>query len=291
MRDAIDWSGLVYTYLTERVRRGEIQRLTVVTHRSMLLNFCGTVHGSAITRGHVEHWLEGRVGLSPATRRNNLSAVRSWCRWLQHRGVLRTDPTLGVKPPRLPRRQPRALAVGDLDCLWNVLPDERARAIVALMHLGLRCCEVSRLTTDSIAWTDRTVVVQGKGGHERLLPVPEWVLDTVELYYVATPPVSGGPVIRRQGAAFGSLQPQTVSKMLTAWLKDAGVKRRPWDRVGAHAIRHTVASAVVDETKDLRIAQGILGHALASTTAIYQRGARLDEMRLALEAIPHRLPA
>ena len=116
-------------------------------------------------------WQRTIAAHRPATRRAYLSTVRTFCRWAVSEGLLPADPTRGLAV-REPRSVPRALSAAEMGRLRAVLPDLRARLVVALMaREGLRCAEVSGL---GVADWDRaagSLRVHGKGGHVRVLPL------------------------------------------------------------------------------------------------------------------------
>lgn len=273
-------------YLDERARRSEIGGNTLRNQRSILASFTrefGNRPPERLTRRFIERWL-GTIGhLAPSTRRYQLSTVRVFCRWLIERGVIDRDPTDGLAPIRQPRAVPRALNPADVAALLRALPDQRARAIVWLMvGCGLRCCEVSRLTVSDYDPHSRTITVIGKGSHERVLPVPARVAREVDRYLDETGVVTG-PLIRGAYNPSAGIGADTISKYVSRWMGDAGIKHNRRDGRSAHALRHTAASDVLDRGADLRVVQAMLGHQHLNTTSIYLRRANLGQLRAAME--------
>ena len=76
--------------------------------------------------------------------------------------------------------------------------------------------------------------------------------------------------------------PGTISKLVAGWMAEAGVKRAPGDGVSAHALRHTMASNMLDACRNVRMVQQALGHANVATTDRYLRHATMDELRAAI---------
>lgn len=275
------------TYVAGRRARGEIGAGTAANHRysldSLDLSF-GSRPISQLTPRAIEHWLETVGHLSPATRRNHLSTVRGFCRWMVREGHLATDPTKEVATIRQPRSVPRAMPKADVARLWRVLPDDRAKVIVSLMlGCGLRCVEVSRLETTDYDPDAGTIIVVGKGGHQRILPVPGAVARAVDRYIAETGGATSGPLVRSSRIRSRGLSAETISTYVSRWMEAAGIKHGRWDGRSAHALRHTAASDVLDACRDLRIVQAMLGHEHLSTTAIYLRRADLSQMRHAME--------
>lgn len=277
-------ADLVLEYLDGRVSRRDLDPMTARNHRSALTIFASIAgpDPTGITCTEVERWLANRSGLAQATLRSQFSMVRTFCQWLVARGYLDRNPTSMVPAPRLPRSVPRALELDAISSLLHECRDTRARAIVRLMvNMGLRCVEVHRLELGDWDRGRGTMRIVGKGGHERVLPVPVEVADTLNAYLFEHP-ASSGPLIRsyRQNRALAA---DTLSGMVSEWLRAAHVKMVPRDGVAAHALRHTAASDVLDECGDLRIVQAMLGHRNLATTSIYLRRANLGDMRRAME--------
>lgn len=280
-------------YLRRRIRNGELDALTARNHRAVLASVTATYGDRPVKnfrRIHIDRWLETRGHLKPSTRRSQYSMVRCFTRWLLEEGRIAKDPMAGTRPPRQPRTVPRAMPAGDIGKLLRSVPDNRARAIVALMvGCGLRCCEVAWLKVEDWDRTGGVVRVVGKNGNERELPVPEMVHRHLRDYLVEYP-ATVGPLIRSYRLTWEPLRPQTISKMVADWMAAAGVKVTPRDGTSAHALRHTAASDVLDECGDLRVVQEMLGHQNLATTAIYLRRANLPQMRTAMEGRHYRVP-
>jgi len=105
-------AGLVEPYLAERLARHELGHDSAKNARSALRRFAavvGDVPVRKLSQVDVERWLETRDRCSAATRRCELSTVRSFCGWLVRRGHLAADPTIEMPKVRVPRYLPRAL--------------------------------------------------------------------------------------------------------------------------------------------------------------------------------------
>jgi site-specific recombinase XerC len=270
-------SEAVAAYVADRAGRGEISALTAGHLRSrlgMLVEACpNDLDIGALDRDRVRAWQITVGALGPASRRAYLSTVRTFCAWCTQEGFMAGDPTAGLARVREPRRAPRALSAGQVARLRLVLPDLRAEVIVALMlGCGLRCVEVSRLSLGDYDPDGRIIFVVGKRGDERLLPVPRWVAASVDTW----------AAYRRAGPLIG-LSPGALSRHVSAWMADAGIKTGPRDGISAHALRHTCASDMLDRCGNVRTVQEALGHASLATTQRYLRRASLDQLRAAME--------
>lgn len=283
----------VDAYLRDRVRLGRINHATARDFSYTLRGF-SRVHGNRtlaqLGPATVDDWLGSIRDRSPATRRNYLSRVRDFCRWLVRKRKVHRDPTAEVETISQPRSIERAMRPDEVAALLDVLPDNRARAIVWLeVGCGLRCVEVSRLGVSDYDQRDQFLKVIGKGGHRREVPVPAEVATALAAYMAET---GGrpGPLIRSFDKPWAGISAKTISTYMRKWCYEAGVKHRPYDGVGAHALRHTAASDVLDNCDDLRVIQGMLGHANIATTSRYLRRASLAKMREAMEGRDYRSP-
>lgn len=282
---------LAAEYLTGRVRRGEIVATTLSQHRSVLAFLCvaqGLRPVEQFGRATIDRWLEGMAQLKPSTRASSWSCVIGFTRWLHSSGHIKTDPCDGMKAPRRPRTEPRALDTGAIAELLEVCPDARARAIVWLeVGLGLRRVEVHRLRVEDWLRRDELLRVTGKGSHERTVPVIRSAAHALDAY-LAEMPATVGPMIRSTTDPSRPLSLSALSHYMATWMYAAGIKHAPRDGVNGHALRHTCASDVLDECGDLRVVQELLGHQNLATTAVYLRRAKIGAMREAMEGRDYR---
>jgi site-specific recombinase XerC len=271
-------------WVAGRLARGEINDKTANWHRVVLRGFTASFGArpvSRLGRRHVETWL-GSLDVAPSSRRTYYSVVRCFCRHLVRERLVKRDPTIDVQTPKAPRSVPRAMSDDETAALLAVLPDARARAVVRLMlDCGLRRAEVAGLQLGDWDRPAGVLYVTGKGGHTRMLPVPSPCVAALEAY-LAEHPCHAGPLVRTYTTG-GPLALGTLSSLVRRWMEAAGVKHGPWDGKAPHALRHTMASRVVDVEPDLRVVQEALGHANLTSTQRYLRRATLGSLRAAME--------
>ena len=218
-----------------------------------------------------------RCGRHPATLGRKLAAVRSFFRFLVREGVCGLDPTVGIPMPKTGKRLPRPLAVDDCVALIEGPParsragDLRDRALVELLYgAGLRVGEVAALRVRDVDLHRGDVRVSGKGGKERIVPLPAATREALSAYldlrrgagllaeplFVTLRPRSGGP---------GALADRDIRRVLKARARKAGLA----EHVHPHRLRHSYATHLLDMGADLRAIQELLGHASLSTTEKY----------------------
>lgn len=255
---------------------------TITARRYWLERFAyqaGNPALKAIRPRTISDWFAQQPGLGPAAARAALSHLRAFFRWAIERGHTKTDPTLTIRPPKQPRAVPRSLDLADLRALRTALPDNRAVLIITLLFdLGLRRGEVARLDMADIDLRAGVIRVDGKGGHQRLLPVTPGVRHML-LHYLTERGAAAGPLIRSQTRPGHGITPETLGKLVSKWMTDAGIKQ-PRDGKSAHALRHSCAENLWRHGVDLRTIAAALGHAVPTTTWIYLRHQQnLEELR------------
>jgi integrase/recombinase XerC len=215
----------------------------------------------------------------PSTLGRKLAALRTFFRFLVREGVCSLDPTAGIPAPRTPKRLPRPLAVDDCVSLMEgpesaAAPDEkllRDRALVELLYgAGLRVGEVASLDVRDLDLHRGDVRVLGKGGVERVVPVPAEARAALSAYLAVrrAPGLLAKPLFtalrpRRDGPR--RLGVRDIRRILKARALRAGIR----ERVHPHRLRHSYATHLLDMGADLREIQELLGHASLSTTEKY----------------------
>lgn len=266
----MDTRRLIDQYLLSRKARGS-SKGSIANTRWALDSFSHHIGRRPLPNigtADIENWLDQSGNYAPASRRAMLSAVRCFLRWCERRKYVRRNVAADVKGPRQPRTLPRALTSGAPARVLGACPDARARFIVTCMlQQGLRCIEISRLQVSDVDRFHQTMRITGKGGHERVLPLLEETALALHEYLMEHP-VTAGPLVRsytrRQALSAGS-----ISRLVSGWMLDSGVKLAPRDGVSAHSNRHTMATDMLLGGAHLRDVQAALGHRHLSNTEVY----------------------
>lgn len=269
-------TSLALRYVTERHRSGEYANTTATTVRNVLLGFSRTIGNPparTITRRHVERWLE-ECGLAPSSRRTAFCHVRSFCEWLTRRGYVAKLPTLDMRAPKEPRSVPRGLKHSIVDQLYTAAAtrdDARLDLILSLMvQEGLRCKEVAGLQIGDMDLDDGSMLVTGKGGHQRVLPISAETRAAIDRYVASIPTaLVRGPLVRSRRDPHDGITANYVSQIVAGLMDAAGIKGRAFDGISAHALRHTAATDMLRNGAHIRDVQAALGHASIATTQRY----------------------
>jgi integrase/recombinase XerC len=256
---------------------------TVRAYGSDLRQFaalCGAKTPAKLRPDDVRRFLaERHAHDAAASLGRKLAALRAFFRYLVREGVLEADPSAGIPAPRTPRRLPRPLAVDDCQVLMTAAEgpgdassESRDAAMAELLYgAGLRVGELVALDVRDVDLTRGEVRVQGKGGKERVVPLPAAARKALAAWLAPRrrPGVLGEPLFvalrARRGEPPRRLDARDVRRRLARRALAAGLA----DRVHPHRLRHSYATHLLDMGADLRAIQELLGHASLSTTQKY----------------------
>ena len=215
-------------------------------------------------------------GLAATSIRRTLSATRTYFGFLLAEGLIRTDPTEQLEPPKIWRRLPDVLGREEVGRLVEA-PDPadalywRDRAMLEFAYAsGVRVSELTGLKIRDLELEDGFATVYGKGAKERLVPVGGAAIRALRVYLRDVRPRLDRGKGKGQGVVFlnargGALSRMGVWKILRKHVERAGITRR----VTPHTLRHTFATHLLEGGADLAAVQEMLGHADISTTQIY----------------------
>jgi integrase/recombinase XerD len=227
---------------------------------------------SKVLRDFIYHLKD--LGLSPASIRRNVSAARTYFRFLLGEGILVRDPSERLETPKRWRALPEVLTVAEVEkLLASPSLDEpmafRDRAMLELAYgAGLRVSEWITLPVRDVALEDGLVRVLGKGNKERLVPIGRRAIGAVAIYLRELRPKlerGGGKGILFLNSRGTPLSRMGAWKILRHHVDQAGLKKH----VTPHTLRHSFATHLLEGGADLRAVQEMLGHADISTTQIY----------------------
>jgi integrase/recombinase XerD len=229
----------------------------------------------------------GEAGLTPSSRARRLSAIRQFFRFLAAEGYVEEDPAQGVAGPRRPRPLPPTLSVAEVDRLIEVARRgidgttgrDRVRAlrlyclIEVLYATGVRVSELVSLPRSVLQEDARVLLIRGKGGRERLVPLNATARAALDRYLAVGEAAEDGVAAMLNSkwlfpskSSRGHLTRHRFAQELKQLVQAAGIDP---DRVSPHVLRHAFASHLLDRGADLRSVQQLLGHADISTTQIY----------------------
>jgi integrase/recombinase XerD len=214
--------------------------------------------------------------LSAASSARALVAVRGLHKFAYSDGQAPTDVAREIKPPTPPRRLPKAISVEDVERLLDAADFDqtplsvRDRALLEVLYgTGARISEAVGLDVDDLDLAERTVLLRGKGGKQRLVPLGTFAAKALTAYLVRVRPElaargRGTPKVFLN-ARGGPLSRQSAWTVLRSCSDKAGLAAD----VSPHTLRHSFATHLMEGGADVRVVQELLGHASVTTTQIY----------------------
>ena len=301
--DASQLLGLIQTYLDHLTVERGMSRHTVAAYRrdlhryadylaelgvsdpsqvssAMIGNYAARLReGIAAPDG--DGWIEAPLANASVARA--VIAVRSLHRFAAAEGLTAEDPARSVRPPKPPRRLPKALSLEQVQAILAVPATDtevglRDAALLELLYgTGIRISEAVTLDVDEVDRLARTPAdepapglrVLGKGDKERIVPVGSYARKALDAYLVR-----GRPMLVAAGRGTPALFVNTRGDRLSrqsAWavLRSVAEKAGITAEVSPHTLRHSYATHLLDGGADIRVVQELLGHASVTTTQIY----------------------
>jgi integrase/recombinase XerD len=208
-------------------------------------------------------------------------AVRGLHAFALRDGLTQQDPAREVAPPTPARRLPKAIPLdaveGILDAAGSTEDSDprvlRDRALLEFLYgTGARISEATGLDVDDLDHlaSDPAVLLTGKGGKQRYVPVGRYAVKALDAYLVRGRPVLAGKAARKQSpAVFLNARGGRLTRQ-GAWgiLREAALRSGKAD-VSPHTLRHSFATHLLDGGADIRVVQELLGHASVTTTQVY----------------------
>ncbi len=212
-------------------------------------------------------------------------AVRGMHAFAVRHGLAQADPAREVTPPAPPRRLPKAISVDEVEAILDAAgstedPDPRVlrdRALLEFLYgTGARISEATGLDVDDLDHlaADPAVLLSGKGGKQRYVPVGGYAVRALDAYLVRGRPALASAAGRSAGrkaspAVFLNARGGRLTRQ-GAWgiLREAGIRSGKPD-VSPHTLRHSFATHLLDGGADIRVVQELLGHASVTTTQVY----------------------
>jgi integrase/recombinase XerD len=233
---------------------------------------------SEVTQAIVGDFVAERSSATPPPAATSLarlqSSVRGWHRFLVREGIEQDDPTGRLRPPKAPRRLPKALTIDQVERLLTAPSADdpigiRDRALLELLYAtGARVSEAVGLDVDDLAHGD-VLRLRGKGSKERIVPIGSYARDAIDAYLTRVRPRLAAKG-RSSARLFLGARGAPLSRQ-SAWLviRAAAETAQITAEISPHTLRHSFATHLLQGGADVRVVQELLGHASVATTQIY----------------------
>ncbi|HEX4830125.1 MAG TPA: site-specific tyrosine recombinase XerD [Trebonia sp.] len=287
-------------YLQHLVVERALAANTIESYRRDLRRYCGylAARGRSELAGVDSRDVAGflaslRTGddehppLAASSAGRAVIAVRGLHAFALKSGLADADPAHAVSPPAPPRRLPKAIALGEVERLLEAAgattdPDPRVlrdRALLEFLYgTGSRVSEASSLDVDDLRITtdsghteraDPLVLLNGKGGKQRFVPVGRYAVRALEAYLVRGRPVLARHARKASPAVFLNARGGRLTRQGAWGVLAEAARRCAIDGVSPHTLRHSFATHLLDGGADIRVVQELLGHASVATTQVY----------------------
>ncbi len=274
--EALEWPGRFLKHLeTER-------RLSPRTIKSYgrdldsLIAWCnsaGIDDRQRLDGEHARSWSAQcfRRGLSAKSIQRQLSAARSFFRYLVRERAVTSNPVQDIAAPKASKRLPGNLDADRMARLLDIEGEgplvDRDRAILELLYSsGLRLAELTDLDIVDVDLRDATVRVTGKGNKDRIVPVGRMARQALKAWLKSRGTLADADesalFVSQRG---GRLSARSVQTRVKHWARRQGIDTN----VYPHLFRHSFATHLLESSHDLRGVQELLGHANISTTQVY----------------------
>jgi len=264
---------------------------TLSAYRTDLDDFAGHARTSGCRLGDattedIRSYLSdlSRRGLAPASVARKLSAVRQFYRFLYAEGHRADDPAAILEGPRRGRSLPKVMSITEVDRLigaareradrtdQSVAERQRWTRLYCLLELlyatGLRVSELVALPATAARRDQRMLMIRGKGGKERLVPLNDSARQAMAGYrkLLEDTKHENSKWLFPSFGEDGHLSRQHFARELKALAAACGLRPQS---ISPHVLRHAFASHLLQNGADLRVVQTLLGHSDISTTQIY----------------------
>ncbi|MSU90019.1 tyrosine recombinase [Rhodobacteraceae bacterium 2CG4] len=284
-------------------------RATLENYARDLRDFAGHLHRASgtvetATRAQIEDYLSALEldGRAASTRARRLSALKGFYRFAFTEGFRGDDPAALIPGPRQGRKLPGTLSETDVDALLDAAAATgrgaaertRNRCLMELLYAtGLRVSELVSLPVAAARGDPRMLLVRGKGGRERMVPLSDPARAALADWLAARDAAEAAAAARTGRAASALLFPSrgkaghiTRTQFFLLVRQFAATAGLAPDRVSPHTLRHAFATHLLANGADLRSIQALLGHADVATTEIYTHVLEERLKRIVLDTHP-----
>jgi len=177
-------------------------------------------------------------------------AISSFLKFIEREDLIKH-----LKAPKTDKRLPKYITYEEFQEILKVVKKKRDRLILLLLfYTGVRVSELVNLKKSDIILNEGFIRVYGKGGKERIVPIPNFLIKELEEYLKVV-----------NGEKLFDISTRQVERIVKKYAEKAGIKKK----VTPHILRHSLATLLLTNGIDIRYIQEILGHSSISTTQIY----------------------
>ena len=256
----------------------KLSKNTIDSYQNDLEEFFSKISKSPkeVTKKDIETFLSflDQTGKKETTKAHYYSVLNRFYLFCLDLNYVSINPCDGLHSPKLPKKIPKYLSYEEVDLLLNMplktVYDYRTKAMLELLYAtGMRISELISLRYANLFLDEDYLVVEGKGGKERMIP-----FNDISKYYLTLYLEEYRPLLIKHHKDYEELflnnrgtpiTRQGMYKILKNLACDAGIQKE----ISPHILRHSFATHLLKNGTDLRVIQELLGHSSISTTQIY----------------------
>jgi integrase/recombinase XerC len=237
--------------------------------------YCGIEQVRQATHMHIRSWMVTMMGegLSPRTVNRKLSTLKAYYRFLLRHEHIDFNPTDKVPAPKVGQRLPSNVKKSEIKRLFELIPFEdgfqgmRNRLLLEILYAtGIRRGEAIQLLTSDVNLEKGQLLIKGKGGKDRLVPLSRELTTKIEKYMTARKDIIKDPpaelFVTDKGKPF---YPKLAYRIVKKYLSMVSTN----ENLGPHALRHSFATHLSENGADLNAVKALLGHSSLASTQIY----------------------
>lgn len=224
---------------------------------------------------HQYAWVLYELGIAERSIARNLSALRSFYKFLMVDGYIAQDPTELLENPKIPKHLPAVLSREEIELLMSsfnlaVAQERRDQCMVEMLYsCGMRVSELCGLLLSDLYIDEGFLRVKGKGSKQRLVPISDRAIHLLKLWLEERQSIKIKPgeedfvfVSHQRGKRVSRI---TVFHNIKLYVARAGIQKN----ISPHTFRHTFATHLLEGGANLRVIQQMLGHESIGTTQVY----------------------
>ncbi len=245
---------------------------TIEAYRRDLMSFIDncSVEFQNIQRNHISNFIRNlhENNYSPTSVMRKIASLRGFFKWLCTNNYIKSDPTLTLEQPKVPKKLPKVMTVQEIETLLNQDLTKLERVIIELLYgCGLRVSELVNLKINDYDLKAKYIQCFGKGSKERIVPLGSKAVDAIKKYLEMR-----DYLIQKFKLDTKKLLIQEHGREITRqdvynFIHTLGKKIHK--TISPHTLRHSFATHLLENGADLRVVQELLGHSDVSTTQLY----------------------
>lgn len=236
---------------------------------SDFLEFC-SVDVTEIQRSHLNGYIRKlrEKDYTATSVMRKIASLRGFFKWLCASEICRTNPTLTLEQPKVPKRLPKVMTVEEIESILNENLDERQRVIVELLYgCGLRVSELVNLKVNDFDLKARYLETTGKGSKDRIVPLGTKAVEAIKAYLPHREFIQKQYRTGTKNLLINEHGRNITRQDIYNFIREQGAKIHK--HISPHTLRHSFATHLLENGADLRIVQELLGHSDVATTQLY----------------------